>query len=1080
MTSLKKPRSLQDVIRNRQQSVFVGREEQLNLFQQSLSLPLYDDRRYFLFNIWGQGGVGKTSLINRYQKIAEEIGAITGRIDEDERDVSSVMGRFAQQFEQQGHSLRRFNERYKVYRQKREELEVDPEVPQGFAGLAGRTVAKGTLKLVEQVPVVGTVLDLVDQDALATQVGEWTTYIARKIGNKDEIKLVLQPEEVLTPLFLEDLNEVANRHLVCLFFDTYEETGNFLDDWLINVLAGDHGEVSPNLAIIIAGRNELDRNQWAQYEGLIAHLLLEPFTEDEAKDYLNRKGITNQKVIDIVLELSGRLPLLVATLAAGKPDDPETLSDASDTAVDRFLKWVDDPKKRQIALNAALLRRIDRDTLSGLVGQEDANELFYWLKEMPFVQKRTEGWTYHSVVRSQMLRYKRRESIQGWAELHGQLVEFYGERRDNLGLDPDKTKSDPTWQDHTLEMAYHSLSQSPRQRLNEALSSLLEALKAKRSFAQRFAEMIQQVGQEVEVAEIEQWGEQLANNLKVDHEDRDKADIEICSDLIKIHPNDWLLRKRGTAYKNLKCYEEAVADFTHAIELNPESEEVFTSRGDAYQEMERYEEAVADFTRAIELNPESELALISRGVAYFLLEYYEESITDFTRAIELYPKIVYVRGIAYRLVKRYEEAVADLTRAIELNPELEGAFANRGIAYRLMKRYEEAVADFTRTIELNPEAEEAFANRGIAYRLMEHYEEAVADLTRAIELNPELEGAFSSRGIAYQEMQRYEEAVADFTRTIELNPEAEEAFANRGIAYQLMKRYEEAVADLTRAIELNPESGKAFGSRGIAYQLMKRYEEAVADFTRTIELNPEFGEAFSSRGITYRLMERYEEAIADFTRAIELNPEAEEAFSSRGIAYRLMERYEEAIADFTRAIELNPESAKAFSSRGDTYRLMERYEEAVADFTRAIELNPESDCLDGWGLVLSYQGDYAEALEIYKQDLQKNLDSFATLYNIAVVSVRWRGAFSAQFEIYQACQALSSILNTEAHGAALYGLGGIEALLGNVEQSLNYLEQAIPLERNAAIWARQDVAWLDLRGDSRFQRLITSRKSIDG
>jgi hypothetical protein len=45
---------------------------------------------------------------------------------------------------------------------------------------------------------------------------------------------------------------------------------------------------------------------------------LEPFTEEEARQYLNRKEITNPQVIDVILRLSGRLPLLVATLAAEK------------------------------------------------------------------------------------------------------------------------------------------------------------------------------------------------------------------------------------------------------------------------------------------------------------------------------------------------------------------------------------------------------------------------------------------------------------------------------------------------------------------------------------------------------------------------------------------------------------------------------------------------------------------------------------------------------------------------------------------------------------------------------------------
>lgn len=47
------------------------------------------------------------------------------------------------------------------------------------------------------------------------------------------------------------------------------------------------------------------------------------------------------------------------------------------------------------------------------------------------------------------------------------------------------------------------------------------------------------------------------------------------------------------------------------------------------------EEAIADFSRAIELNPDYALAYGNRGVAYQGLQRYRESLSDLNRAIEL-------------------------------------------------------------------------------------------------------------------------------------------------------------------------------------------------------------------------------------------------------------------------------------------------------------------------------------------------------------------------------------------------------------------------------------------------------------
>lgn len=199
------PKSLQEILRQRQQSEFVGRDDYLNAFSHNLKVPLDDNQRRFLFNAWGQGGVGKSTLLKQFSKSAKDAQAAVAYTDESETSVPEALGRLAEQFAQQGYKLNQFTERYRLYRQRKQELETDPEAPQGFSAFVGKTVVKAGVKLGRRMPVGGAVLDFVDEDVLSTQAGEWASYVAKKLRNKDEVQLIQEPVTVLTPLFLQDL-----------------------------------------------------------------------------------------------------------------------------------------------------------------------------------------------------------------------------------------------------------------------------------------------------------------------------------------------------------------------------------------------------------------------------------------------------------------------------------------------------------------------------------------------------------------------------------------------------------------------------------------------------------------------------------------------------------------------------------------------------------------------------------------------------------------------------------------------------------------------------------------------------------
>ena len=117
--------------------------------------------------------------------------------------------------------------------------------------------------------------------------------------------------------------------------------------------------------------------------------------------------------------------------------------------------------------------------------------------------------------------------------------------------------------------------------------------------------------------------------------------------------------------------------------------------------LERYEEAIADFTKAIEIDPSSS-AYISRGLARQKLNQYENAIADYDKAIQFddkYSHAYMVRGIAKASLEKYEDSILDFDKAIEID-ESSDALVNRGIVRAKQNQYENAIADFNKAIQL--------------------------------------------------------------------------------------------------------------------------------------------------------------------------------------------------------------------------------------------------------------------------------------------------------------------------------------------------------------------------------------------
>lgn len=478
MNLFRKPKSRQFLIKQQQKNAFIGREAQIESFR--INLKQRPDEWCFLFNICGQRGVGKSTLIKQLRKVSDGANFLTTYTNHSEVDALAVMERCAAIFEKQEKKMHRFNERYKVYLQKKEEIESDPEAPKGLAGFLGKSMAKAGFGLAKQVPGSGVVTPFVDEEAIATQVGEWTSFVAKKIQNKDEVRLVNEPIKVLTPLFLQDINEIAENSNIVLFFDNYETTSDFLDAWFRDILLHPdelYGTFPFNLILVFAGTKELSKSCWGDYREIISQLNLEPFTENEVEEYLVHQGITDPQVIDEIFQISKGLPLFVDTLAAENHNDFVLGRRSNSTLIEYFLSGINDKKRQKLVLEASLSLLLNRDIIAVLNSEDSADELFNWLKSMPFVEERSEGgWSYHEIVRTQMLHKQRLLSPNRWIEIHGKLASYYETLCSSFLFNSRQKWHNSSWQNCFLNGLYHLLCCNPNQGLTKALSTFLNAL----------------------------------------------------------------------------------------------------------------------------------------------------------------------------------------------------------------------------------------------------------------------------------------------------------------------------------------------------------------------------------------------------------------------------------------------------------------------------------------------------------------------------------------------------------------------------------------------------------------------------
>jgi len=396
-------------------------------------------------------------------------------------------------------------------------------------------------------------------------------------------------------------------------------------------------------------------------------------------------------------------------------------------------------------------------------------------------------------------------------------------------------------------------------------------------------------------------------------------------------------------------YEQAEESFRAALEGTRHTANVrleawcHNGLGAVYADLGRYNDAIAEYQRAIELDPQYPFPHNGLGNVYANLGRYDDAIAEFQWAIELDPQGAYPHnglGNVYRDLGRHDDAIAEYQRAIELDPLFAYPHNGLGNVYADLGRYDDAIAEFQRAIELDPQYASPHNGLGAVYADLGRHEEAIAEYQRAIELDPQFAAPHNGLGAVYRDLGRHDDAIAEFQRAIELDLQFAYPHNGLGAIYADLGRHEEAVAEYQRAIELDPQYADSHNGLGTVYADLGRHDDAIAEYQRAIELDPKFASPHNDLGTVYHDLGRHEEAIAEYQRAIELDPHDAYPYSNMADIFYQRGDYERARDLYQKSLELQPR-LKPHVGLARVYRQLGLEEKAGEYIEQARALSPD-------------------------------------------------------------------------------------------------------------------------------------------
>jgi tetratricopeptide (TPR) repeat protein len=297
--------------------------------------------------------------------------------------------------------------------------------------------------------------------------------------------------------------------------------------------------------------------------------------------------------------------------------------------------------------------------------------------------------------------------------------------------------------------------------------------------------------------------------------------------------------KAGNEFMDNKKYEDAIAQYTAAIGVEPSNEDFYLARGGAYEYLLKYNEAEADYEKAIVFDSKNVDAYIRLGAVLNKLEKYEEALSTLNHATDLDKRKapVYREKVNTLIgLKKYEQALRSSDTAI-LIKDIPMDYYYRGRIYESLVNDPFAKKEFDKAISKDKKLPEPrLALAGLLLRNNDP-QGALDQCNDVLKNNDRNTDAYLMRSNVYKKNLDYPNAINDISKNILIDPENPDFYFARGICYQEFNQHTNAINDFTKYISLTPDDPDGYAVRAQSYEGIMNYDKAIQDYNKITVLS---------------------------------------------------------------------------------------------------------------------------------------------------------------------------------------------------------------------------------------------------
>lgn len=433
--------SVQDTIDDKNSSCFSGRVKIIDKMKE-----IIDDENPYnksIVNIYGVGGIGKTTILHRITDNYRDDGCSTAIIDlkngnadildiiyglYDELEKNCVLT--SECFETLKGILKEVEEAsesfVKKYNSSIQKEGVNtfvkdylPSITDIVGGAVGESVGVSISAATSGIggmlgggigSIVGFSIGSLISKIIELHKHDGITALNRIGLTKNEIDTFVNFKYNVKETFIDGLNKLSEKSTVILGFDTFERVPFNIKNWLsVDFIP----KLNFQVKIIISGRDKLlNGSTWFDLTSKIASIEIEQFSEKEAKEFLKRKGISDTDSIEWIINISGCLPWAIA-LCVDFFDEQIDTSEKIDyklidretigyKVVERFLNHIDNAKLKEVIQFCSIINCFDFEIIQGYfkeVPPEEMKQLFQAVCKYSFVRHLGSGkYAIHDVV----------------------------------------------------------------------------------------------------------------------------------------------------------------------------------------------------------------------------------------------------------------------------------------------------------------------------------------------------------------------------------------------------------------------------------------------------------------------------------------------------------------------------------------------------------------------------------------------------------------------------------------------------------------------------------------------------------